>query len=93
MESDYLQVWEWCKRVWYSNSLFSLRTDSKFENDVKEYGIQTNLKAWVSDSMFENDVKEYGIQTLQSEIRQTARFENDVKEYGIQTFSSIMISR
>ena len=34
-----------------------------FENDVKEYGIQTY---WIGASQmpwFENDVKEYGIQT------------------------------
>ena len=34
-----------------------------FENDVKEYGIQTNLLKSYNDELFENDVKEYGIQT------------------------------
>ena len=36
---------------------------TKFENDVKEYGIQT--PSWSVDYVdpFENDVKEYGIQT------------------------------
>ena len=34
-----------------------------FENDVKEYGIQTKVITMNSEEMFENDVKEYGIQT------------------------------
>ena len=34
-----------------------------FENDVKEYGIQTFALKIKGNSMFENDVKEYGIQT------------------------------
>ena len=34
-----------------------------FENDVKEYGIQTRLSLRVDGRQFENDVKEYGIQT------------------------------
>ena len=34
-----------------------------FENDVKEYGIQTYIRTVHMWSMFENDVKEYGIQT------------------------------
>ena len=35
----------------------------QFENDVKIYGIQTNLLSGFSPLMFENDVKIYGIQT------------------------------
>ena len=34
-----------------------------FENDVKEYGIQTFCFRIECKSKFENDVKEYGIQT------------------------------
>ncbi len=34
-----------------------------FENDVKEYGIQTLKVAVQFTDRFENDVKEYGIQT------------------------------
>ena len=37
---------------------------SKFENDVKIYGIQTNGILRKMNIMFENDVKIYGIQTL-----------------------------
>ena len=40
-------------------SFFNLR----FENDVKEYGIQTKEVFTLSTLQFENDVKEYGIQT------------------------------
>ena len=36
---------------------------SWFENDVKEYGIQTAVFDYWNYSVFENDVKEYGIQT------------------------------
>ena len=36
----------------------------RFENDVKEYGIQTSSLFGISFLSFENDVKEYGIQTL-----------------------------
>jgi len=35
-----------------------------FENDVKEYGIQTMETSSHGASSFENDVKEYGIQTV-----------------------------
>ena len=35
----------------------------EFENDVKEYGIQTAASECTLHSRFENDVKEYGIQT------------------------------
>ena len=34
-----------------------------FENDVKEYGFQTEARAVLPNSLFENDVKEYGFQT------------------------------
>ena len=34
-----------------------------FENDVKEYGIQTPCYNECKGYQFENDVKEYGIQT------------------------------
>ena len=34
-----------------------------FENDVKEYGIQTYYIIIIAEIKFENDVKEYGIQT------------------------------
>ena len=34
-----------------------------FENDVKEYGIQTTIVPIKPTIPFENDVKEYGIQT------------------------------
>ena len=35
----------------------------RFENDVKEYGIQTYMGNYIRGNSFENDVKEYGIQT------------------------------
>ena len=38
----------------------------RFENDVKEYGIQTLKNFGTSLNRFENDVKEYGIQTRAS---------------------------
>ena len=34
-------VWEWCKNVWYSNSIARKSSSIKFENDVKMYGTQT----------------------------------------------------
>ena len=37
--------------------------DGGFENDVKEYGIQTIINYMIITTSFENDVKEYGIQT------------------------------
>ena len=42
----------------------------RFENDVKEYGIQTDNLTGSDFNSFENDVKEYGIQT--TEIISTA---------------------
>ena len=39
---------------------------SLFENDVKEYGIQTYEHLNSIPLVFENDVKEYGIQTIVS---------------------------
>ena len=36
-----------------------------FENDVKEYGIQTIRPVNSLSVSFENDVKEYGIQTAE----------------------------
>ena len=56
-----------------------------FENDVKEYGIQTEEMITILAVGFENDVKEYGIQTFCFRIECKSKFENDVKEYGIQT--------
>ena len=35
-----------------------------FENDVKEYGFQTQDENSICDCAFENDVKEYGFQTF-----------------------------
>ena len=40
-----------------------------FENDVKIYGIQTELTAVAAPSAFENDVKIYGIQTIAVALR------------------------
>ena len=57
----------------------------RFENDVKEYGIQTVQGPQFHLGTFENDVKEYGIQTTMRMRKMTQQFENDVKEYGIQT--------
>ncbi len=42
-----------------SSSFLNLR----FENDVKMYGTQTNLRKISLKSEFENDVKMYGTQT------------------------------
>ena len=59
-------MWNFIKRVWIpifcasdGGSFLNLR----FENDVKMYGIQTNILHCNSHSKFENDVKMYGIQT------------------------------
>ena len=62
--------------------------DGGFENDVKEYGIQTCHCRCPLILWFENDVKEYGIQTIINYMIITTSFENDVKEYGIQTIIS-----
>ena len=37
---------------------------TKFENDVKTYGIQTKMRNPIQIYSFENDVKTYGIQTV-----------------------------
>ncbi len=58
---------------------------TEFENDVKEYGIQTLFLIVILTGLFENDVKEYGIQTEAVVFLIADLFENDVKEYGIQT--------
>ncbi len=63
----------------------NLSFDFKFENDVKEYGIQTIDVDYTPKDGFENDVKEYGIQTMNVWQLFGSGFENDVKEYGIQT--------
>ena len=42
---------------------------AKFENDVKEYGIQTFGRWYIDGIWFENDVKEYGIQTIIMSLR------------------------
>ena len=65
-------------------------TSIMFENDVKEYGIQTIITHTLGRSGFENDVKEYGIQTLPAHPVRGTKFENDVKEYGIQTKKPIV---
>ena len=41
-----------------------------FENDVKIYGIQTEIGKSEPDALFENDVKIYGIQTQDWKIVQ-----------------------
>ena len=43
-----------------SSSFLNLR----FENDVKMYGTQTELKCVLTIRRFENDVKMYGTQTI-----------------------------
>ena len=43
-----------------SSSFLNLR----FENDVKMYGTQTNIKTAKWETQFENDVKMYGTQTI-----------------------------
>ena len=57
----------------------------RFENDVKMYGIQTDIDGQMHDTKFENDVKMYGIQTRNRVGSRVVWFENDVKMYGIQT--------
>ena len=64
-----------------SSSFLNLR----FENDVKMYGIQTDVRAGTMLVSFENDVKMYGIQTTHPHSTHKSLFENDVKMYGIQT--------
>ena len=59
---------------------------SRFENDVKMYGIQTGIPVNSRIVPFENDVKMYGIQTIKQYWFVVYRFENDVKMYGIQTY-------
>ena len=62
-----------------------IETCNRFENDVKEYGFQTDLSLTLIEFLFENDVKEYGFQTVSSLGSSGSSFENDVKEYGFQT--------
>ena len=83
--SPILSVWEWCKNVWYSNSVLVSHPFSLFENDVKMYGTQTALLDLKCNKLFENDVKMYGTQTRQVQVWQWPLFENDVKMYGTQT--------
>ena len=61
-----------------------VKSTTKFENDVKEYGIQTAIQAIVNQKAFENDVKEYGIQTKKMIQKFLCAFENDVKEYSVK---------
>ena len=65
----------------------------KFENDVKMYGIQTEMLIVSFDTRFENDVKMYGIQTCDAAVWKDLMFENDVKMYGIQTCLCCYLSR
>ena len=58
---------------------------SKFENDVKIYGIKTLGFPLSSMLRFENDVKIYGIKTFMGRFDELFGFENDVKIYGIKT--------
>ena len=62
-----------------------MKTDGKFENDVKIYGIKTLLRLLPLLYLFENDVKIYGIKTFLPVGHNLRPFENDVKIYGIKT--------
>ena len=64
-----------------SSSFLNLR----FENDVKMYGTQTQVRRLQCSASFENDVKMYGTQTIVPAIPPSFVFENDVKMYGTQT--------
>ena len=64
-----------------SSSFLNLR----FENDVKMYGTQTNVRCFPVLLVFENDVKMYGTQTRLVISCSRFLFENDVKMYGTQT--------
>ena len=57
----------------------------RFENDVKIYGIKTELPYNHEKGLFENDVKIYGIKTFDILSKIFSEFENDVKIYGIKT--------
>ena len=48
--------------------LISAAAHAQFENDVKMYGIQTNVYGKDGTILFENDVKMYGIQTTVLQI-------------------------
>ena len=78
-------VWEWCKNVWYSNTL-SRETYCTLVWEWCKNVWYSNKK--LSDTIrewFENDVKMYGIQTMICYENSNGKFENDVKMYGIQT--------
>ena len=47
----------------FKPSFSVFHNNTRFENDVKMYGIQTQKKSRTIQSWFENDVKMYGIQT------------------------------
>ena len=56
----------------------------RFENDVKMYGTQAELRASSYMAAFENDVKMYGTQAGIKPTTIKYLFENDVKMYGTQ---------
>ena len=47
----------------FKPSFSVFHNNTRFENDVKMYGIQTMEKQTTHSRQFENDVKMYGIQT------------------------------
>ena len=57
------EVWEWCKNVWYWNSSADTIRSGMFENDVKMYGTETQIRQLQYPLVFENDVKMYGTKT------------------------------
>ena len=58
--------------------------DLRFENDVKQYGTQADLRRSHCFNRFENDVKQYGTQAHCFLFLSLNKFENDVKQYGTQ---------
>lgn len=60
---DLSSVWEWCKNVWNWNSSADTIRSGMFENDVKMYGTETQIRQLQYPLVFENDVKMYGTKT------------------------------
>ena len=78
-------VWEWCKDIWYSNTITPISFSFSVWEWCKDIWYSNSQQANVGSVVFENDVKIYGIQTVWLQCAVSYGFENDVKIYGIQT--------
>ena len=67
----------------YDGILFS---NLRFENDVKMYGTQTEMAAYMGCKQLENDVKMYGILPICRDLLQKAQLENNVKYWAFLNY-------